>query len=143
MNQLEREVVVHCTVERAFATFVDRIDAWWPESHRKEPGSTLELEPGAGGRLVERYADGERELGAIVAWEPPGRLVYTWWPGALQRPTTVEVRFESEGESTRVRIVHSEGDAALGEKWPERAALFERGWSTVLPAFARCVEGER
>lgn len=142
MNELTREVVVRCSVERAFDAFVTRIDAWWPESHRKEPGSTLRFEPRVGGRLVERFSEGERELGSIVAWEPPEHLSYTWWPGALARPTQVEVRFEAEGEATRVRIVHSEGESGLGEKWPERAALFERGWGTVLPAYASYVEGE-
>ena len=142
MNALVREVVVRCSVEKAFDAFVHRIDAWWPASHRKEGGSTLSFEPRQGGRLVERFPDGERELGAIVAWEPPARLLYTWWPGALDRPTRVEVRFERQGESTRVLITHSEGESGLGEKWPERAMLFEKGWGTVLPASAAHVDGE-
>ena len=140
-RSLEREVVVRCSVERAFDAFVHRIDAWWPESHRKEPGSTLGFEPRAGGRLLERFSSGVRELGVIEAWEPPTRLVYTWWPGALEQPTRVEVCFEMRGDATRVAIIHSEGESGLGERWPERAALFEKGWNAVLPAFVEHLKG--
>jgi len=138
---LERTLVVRCSVTHAFDVFSRRIDAWWPTGHRRFDGSTLRLEPRAGGRFVERSPSGEEaELGAVVRWEPPGRLTYTWFPGAISGPTLVDVRFVEDGDATRVEVTHHEGEAGLGEHWASRAAMFERGWGAVLPAFARFLE---
>ena len=72
----------------------------------------------------------------MIAFERPHRLVLRWYPGAIDRPTQVEVRFEADGDHTLVAVTHSAGDSGLGDEWPGRARLFERGWDTVLPAFA-------
>ncbi len=132
---LERSVTVACDVEHAFETFTARLDLWWPPGH-KGPGAKLSMEPRVGGRFVAKGPDGEEKLfGEVLRWEPPHRLTYTWFPGALSGPTEVDVRFVADGDNTLVRIVHAEGDAAMGDRWPERVALFERGWSAVLSAF--------
>jgi uncharacterized protein YndB with AHSA1/START domain len=128
---------VRCSVEHAFAVFTARIDAWWPSGHRHLPDARLTLEGRVGGRFFERGADGrEHELGEVTRWEPPHRVAYTWHPGALTRPTAVEVRFSAQGATTRVEVTHAEGDANLGEAWPTRAQKFDAAWRHVLPAFA-------
>ncbi|MEQ8277944.1 MAG: SRPBCC domain-containing protein [Deltaproteobacteria bacterium] len=133
---LRRSVTVACDVEHAFETFTARIDLWWPPSHKAE-GAHLVMEPGVGGRFVAKRGDGgEKLFGEIVRWEPPHRLTYTWYPGALTEPTEVDVQFLADGDATVVEIVHAEAAAAMGDQWPERVALFERGWGLVLPAFA-------
>lgn len=138
---LERTVRVRCPVEHAFAVFTGRIDAWWPVGHRRFEGSTLTLDAEPGGRFVERAADGrEAVLGEVVAVEAPHHITYTWRPGAITAPTEVEIRFTAEGETTRVDVTHREAGAAMGERWPERAALFARAWSHVLPAFAAAAD---
>jgi uncharacterized protein YndB with AHSA1/START domain len=138
---VRKTVRVRCSVARAFEVFTGRIDLWWPSGHRRYQGSQLCLEAVAGGRFFERSKDGqEAKLGKVVACEAPHRISYTWYPGAFQKPTHVDVTFVQDGEETIVNVVHSEGESALGDAWPERAALFTRGWEKVLPAFAALAE---
>ena len=141
MNQpLSREVRVRCALEHAFETFTGRIDLWWPTSHRKLDGSRLEMEAKVGGRFYERTDGGETAvLGEVVRWEPPHRVTYSWWPGALTGPTEVDVRFTHDGDATLVSVVHAEGQSNLGEAWPIRVKKFASAWADVLPAFERFV----
>lgn len=135
MNEpLRKRVEVRCSVPHAFKTFTANIDAWWP--HRRHEGSTIAIEPREGGRFFEAAPSGEDIVhGHVVAWEPPHRLTYTWHPGSDVGPTTVDVTFHDDGGSTRVEIVHAEGDSGLGERWLDRATIFERAWGSVLQAF--------
>ena len=134
---LVREVRVRCSIEHAFDVFTQRIDLWWPPAHRRFEASRLYLEPTVGGRFVERSSTGEEfTLGAVLECDPPHRIAYSWYPGAIQEPTHVAIRFTEEGAETRVSVVHSEGQSALGEHWPQRVELFERGWRHVLAAFS-------
>ena len=99
------------------------------------------LEAAPGGRFLERSAAGEEAvLGEVVRFERPHRITYTWYPGARNEPTEVDVRFRVDGEHTAVEVVHSEGTSGLGDEWPSRARRFERAWGEVLPAFADFAE---
>ncbi|HEX3366365.1 SRPBCC family protein [Phenylobacterium sp.] len=103
---------VKASPERAFQAFVDEIGAWWRPSPlfqtTPRPG-VLSFEPGEGGRLIETRAGGKMfQIGRIVAWEPPSRLVFSWrqanFPPDLH--TEVEVGFEAVDGETRVSIEH-------------------------------------
>lgn len=134
---LFRNVRVRCSVEHAFATFTQKVELWWPRGHRRFERSELHLESAVGGRFFERADSGEEhELGRVLLCEPPHRISYTWRPGAITKPTLVEVSFAQRGDETLVEVRHSEGDSELGEAWPTRVVLFERGWQHVLTAFA-------
>src|SRR5258706_11910241 len=94
---------VKASPERAFAAFVEEIGEWWRPNilfqTTPRPG-VLSFEPGEGGRLIETRAGGKVfEIGRIVAWEPPGRLVFSW--GQANFPvdlyTEVEVGFPPSG----------------------------------------------
>ena len=99
----------------AFTLFTDEVDSWWRHGPRFRHGgdrpSTIRFEGGEGGRLVEVYADeqgGAFEIGRILAWKPADRLVFefrakSFEPGLV---TEVEVRFEREGDATRVTLEH-------------------------------------
>jgi uncharacterized protein YndB with AHSA1/START domain len=107
---------VKATPERAFAAFVGEIGAWWRPSPLFEttprPGRLSFEAPnggGQGGRLIETRAGGKIfEIGKVLAWEPPRRLVFSWrqanFPPDLH--TEVEVGFEAVGDETRVSIEH-------------------------------------
>ncbi|HVI30710.1 SRPBCC family protein [Phenylobacterium sp.] len=104
---------VKASPERAFAAFTGEIGAWWRpnslfQTTPRAPG-VLAFEPGEGGRLTETLASGKVfEIGRVLAWEPPSRLVFSWrqanFPPELT--TEVEVRFEPVGEETRVSVEH-------------------------------------
>lgn len=125
---------VKASRERAFAVFVGEIGDWWRPSQlfqtSPRPGR-LSFEPGKGGRLIETRAGGKTfEIGQILAWEPPDRLVFTWrqasFPPDLQ--TEVEIRFETVGEETRVSVEHRGFDrvpvgSAARHGFPDHALL--------------------
>jgi uncharacterized protein YndB with AHSA1/START domain len=117
-------VTVRVTQDAAFRVFTEQIDQWWRagRKYRSLRVGAMQLEPRLGGRLTE--TDGERtvQIGEVVVFEPPSRLVLTWRavnfaPG---EQTEVEVRFEPSGpESTMVRVVHR-GWASIRADHPAR-----------------------
>lgn len=99
--------------ERVFDASVNEIGAWWRPDRTfattPRPPGRLAFEPGEGGRLTETLANGKVfEIGRITAWDPPGRLVFTWRHATFPPDlfTEVEVRFEAAGEETRVSVEH-------------------------------------
>jgi uncharacterized protein YndB with AHSA1/START domain len=146
---VRKTVRVNASPEHAFEVFVSRIGAWWPKSHHigaADP-ETFVIEPRAGGRWFERGTDGaECEIGKVLAWEPPKRLLLAWqitadWkydPGCV---TEVEVRFVHDGEGTRVELEHRNlerlGDRAEGYR---RQIDSESGWGLILQLFAATAE---
>jgi len=123
---------VKATPERAFDVFVHEIGDWWRPSMLFQ---TTPRPPGrlafADGRLTETLANGKVfEIGKVLAWEPPSRLVFSWrqasFPPDLQ--TEVEVRFEAVGEETRVSVEHRgfdqmPADSAARHGFPDHALL--------------------
>ena len=144
---VRRAVTVKASQARAFEVFTARIAAWWPKSHHigKVEPETLALEPRLGGRWFERAPDGtECDLGKVLTWEPPARLVLAWqinpkFQYQADLITEVELRFIPEGAgATRVELEHrnlerfGEGAAAMRDRIDA-----PRGWPFILDAFAQ------
>lgn len=99
--------------ERALEAFVGDIAIWWQPSGLfqttpRAPGR-LAFEPELGGRFTETLGNGKVfEIGRILAWEPPGRLVFSWRQASFppELTTEVEVCFEGAGDETRVSVEH-------------------------------------
>jgi uncharacterized protein YndB with AHSA1/START domain len=145
---IRRTVRVSAPLERTFAVFTGGIGQWWPKSHHigtADP-ETFVIEPHQGGRWYERGVDGsECDIGKVLVWEPPTRVVLAWqlganWkfdPGLL---TEVEVRFIPDGDATRVELEHRNL-----ERFGERAAAMRQqldspeGWGGILQLFAQFV----
>jgi uncharacterized protein YndB with AHSA1/START domain len=141
---------VKATPQRAFEAFVGEIGAWWRPNMlfqtTPRPG-VLSFEPpdasGQGGRLIETRAGGKVfEIGRILVWEPPGRLVFSWrqanFPPDLT--TEVDVGFEAVGEETRVSIEHRRFDqvpaGAARHGFPDQVLLIRLAefWRAQLAA---------
>jgi uncharacterized protein YndB with AHSA1/START domain len=112
---------VKATPEQAFAAFVGEIGQWWRPNilfqTTPRPG-VLSFEPGEGGRLIETRAGGKAfEIGRILAWEPPRRLVFSWRQASfpLDLHTEVEIGFEAVGDETRVSVEHRGFDRVPAE----------------------------
>jgi uncharacterized protein YndB with AHSA1/START domain len=110
---------------RVFDAFTAEIGQWWrpnalfPSSDR-QPGR-LAMQPGVGGRVTETLDDGQVvEIGRILIWEPPRRLVFTWRPTSFgpDQETEVRVGFEPVNEGSRVVVEHLGWDSIP----PEHAA---------------------
>jgi len=126
---------VKATPERAFDVFVREIGDWWRPSGLfqttpRAPGR-LAFEEGEGGRLTETLANGKVfEIGKVLVWEPPIKLVFSWRQASFppELKTEVEVRFDAVGEETRVSVEHRgfhnvPADNAARHGFPDHALL--------------------
>lgn len=145
---------------RAFAVFTREIDAWWGDAKRPGTGpytdrsGRLEFVPGRDGSLLEVFDDDRDpfEIGRVIEWSPPDRLVFEWRQGNFDpgQVTVVEIRFEAIRVGTRITLEHRGFDSLpadhstrhglgqseafvsmLADWWSERlarvAAFAERG----------------
>lgn len=144
---IRRELEVKTTPARAFAIFTDGIDKWWPREHHigKSPMKRTLIEPRVGGRW---YAisedDSECDVGRVLVWEPPERLVLSWnitssWTFDPEFVTEIELRFRATGpKTTTVTFEHR-----LLERYGEPARDFRsrlddpKGWHATLDRFVR------
>jgi uncharacterized glyoxalase superfamily protein PhnB len=116
----------------AFEVFTDHIGVWYKRDAYSlvDPArtKTLRFEPRVGGRFLDVYdlATGEgRELGRIVAWDPPARFSFL---GA--RGIEVEVTFEPAPTGCRVTVE----ERGLDRLSPSEADHVRRwGWHATLP----------
>ena len=138
---LTRRIALACSPEQAFSAFTRHIDLWWPRGHRRTREASLILEARPGGRLIERAPDGsEWIMGRIAAFEPAQHLAFDWFPGSPAAPTSVDVSFRSFADGCEIEIVHRAVSEGARQIWPQRIALFEKGWDTVLPALKAWAE---
>jgi uncharacterized protein YndB with AHSA1/START domain len=144
---VRKSVRVAAPLAEAFAVFTDGIGGWWPKTHHIG-ASALDrpiIEPRPGGRWYQRGVNGEEcEVGKVLVWEPPARLVLAWQLGAdfkfdRQLITEVEVRFIADGDNaTRVELEHRHL-----ERLGDRADALRRqidapgGWGALLDLFSR------
>jgi uncharacterized protein YndB with AHSA1/START domain len=144
---VRKTVTVEASPERAFRVFTQGIDRWWPRQHHigQSPLKRAVLEPRLGGRWYSVCEDGsECEVGKVLSWEPPERLVLAWqitahWQYDPSFVTEVEVLFIAEGpRRTRVELEHRDLDrfGAAAVELRERIGAAS-GWGLILESFAR------
>jgi len=124
--------------EVAFDLFTREIDSWWRRGPKFRHGSgadaRIAIEPRLDGAVFETWQqEGEPrrfELGRVVAWEPPARLVFTWRNATFApiENTEVEVTFAIAGSGTLVTVRHR-GWTALRPDHPARHGLSDAGLS--------------
>jgi uncharacterized protein YndB with AHSA1/START domain len=146
---VRKSIEVEAPPALAFEVFTNRIGLWWPKSHHigaADP-DTFGIEPRAGGRWFERGVDGsECEIGKVLVWEPPTRLVLAWQIGADWKfdpalITEVEVRFIAQGaDATRVELEHRDLER-LGDRADAMRAMVDspNGWGMLLDLFAQAL----
>ena len=144
---VRRSIHVDVPRERAFEVFTAGIGRWWPKTHHIGAADidTLVIEPREGGRWFERDVDGsECEVGKVLVWDPPARLVLAWQltPEFRYDPnliTEVEVQFIAEGaNSTRVELEHRNLER-FGDRVDAMRAKIDGpgGWGDLLQLFAQ------
>lgn len=146
VEPVRKQIIVDTSRERAFKVFTDGMDRWWPRQHHigKSPLKRAVLEPRAGGRWFSECEDGtECDVGKVLAWDPPNRLVLAWqitaaWQFDAAFITEVEVTFTQEGpKKTRVDLEHRNLDL-YGASASEYKAMIDApgGWGAILASFA-------
>lgn len=133
MEPIEKSLTLPIPPAEAFRRFTDELGAWWPlESHSVAQG-TVAFEDGV---ILERAGDARHRWGEVTAWEPPGRLAFTWHPGRpAETAQTIEARFEAEGEGTRLTLMHG-GWERYGDGAERMRAQYGPGWDFVLGRFS-------
>jgi uncharacterized protein YciI/uncharacterized protein YndB with AHSA1/START domain len=144
---IKRELSVKTSAARAFAIFTDGIDSWWPREHHigKSPLKRTLIEPREGGRWYSISEDGsECDVGRVLAWDPPNRLLLAWqitaqWTFDPSFVTEIEVRFQQRApKETSVTFEHRllERYGAPAREMRESMAA-QTGWGVTLDNFAR------
>jgi uncharacterized protein YndB with AHSA1/START domain len=133
---LTKSITVALAVEDAFRLYTEGIATWWPistHSVEREDAETVIFEPGEGGRIYERTKSGGEHLwGTVLTWDPPNRIVHSWYPGRGEDTAQeLEIRFQPQGSGTRVELVHT-GWESLGEQAAEVFGNYDTGWDLVL-----------
>jgi uncharacterized protein YndB with AHSA1/START domain len=141
---VRESVLVELPLEQAFALFTDGINEWWPleegYSFGGDRAREVHLEPWVGGRLYERWVDGEEfQTGRVTECDRPHRIVFTWRDEHERGEMEVEVRFTPEGDATRVAVEHR-GFERLGPGGEDLAMRYSGGWPRVLQAFASRID---
>ena len=150
---VRKSVRVNAPPERAFEVFTAGIGRWWPKSHHIGAADLdrLVIEPRAGGRWFERGVDGvECDIGKVLVWEPPSRLVLGWqltaeWKFDPDLITEVEVQFIADGaNATRVELEHRNLER-LGDRADAMRQQIDspNGWGALLQLFAETASQER
>jgi uncharacterized protein YndB with AHSA1/START domain len=141
IEPVHKTLVVGCSPERAFEVFTREIGTWWPLASYSIGGDKITevvFEEQVGGRIYERHSDGgEGEWGRVLAWDPPSRFAMSWYPGHdSSQATELEVSFATDGDGTRVDLVHR-GWEILAERAQEARSGYDAGWGDVLSYYTR------
>jgi uncharacterized protein YndB with AHSA1/START domain len=137
--------------EQAFRLFTNGLGSWWPRefSWSQDVLDEIGMETLEGGFLYETGPYGLRlDWGRVLAWEPPGRLVFSWQisPERVPEPnparaSEVEVRFEPSGAGCRLVLLHR-GFERHGENGSGYAEMMRtQGWPFALERFAAAASG--
>lgn len=139
--RVEQEILIRAPIERVFKAFTDPLElaTWWriPGYYETEHAD-VDLRVGGRYRLTGTSAGlSTFEVhGEYLVIEPPSVLSYTWNPSWDRdaHGSVVDIRLESVGDETRVRVVHT---AFLTANARDE---HDQGWPAVLQAVVRHCE---
>jgi uncharacterized protein YndB with AHSA1/START domain len=152
-NVVRKELMISASQKRAFQTFTDGLDLWWPRAHHigKAELKRAVLEAKANGRWYEIGVDGsECDWGRVLVWNPPHKIVLAWqitaaWQYDPNFLTEVEVNFVELGPNlTQFTLEHRNIDR-FGEKAPQMWSAFDSdgGWGGLSASFAKAAEASQ
>jgi uncharacterized protein YndB with AHSA1/START domain len=146
---VRKSIRVSASQAHAFDVFTAGLGRWWPLDRGigKTPRKAMVMETHLGGHWYELAEDGSRtNVGKIIVWEPPQRLVMTWDINSRWKPDTtvgseVEVRFIADGaNATRVELEHRKFEQMGAEAGESMRKDVDRGWPGLLEMFKRHAE---
>jgi uncharacterized protein YndB with AHSA1/START domain len=142
---VRKSIFVNAPPERAFDIIANGIGPWWPKTHHIGSADLDRpvIEPRTGGRWYEIDVDGSQcEIGKVLAWEPPARLLLAWkldpeWKFDPDLVTEVEVLFTAEEGGTRVNLEHRHLER-MGDRAEAVRELVDspNGWGLLLQLYS-------
>ncbi|MGH9081125.1 MAG: SRPBCC family protein [Acidimicrobiales bacterium] len=152
---VRRQIVVHSSIEDAFAAFVERFGDFKPPEHNLLGAEIADtrFEQRVGGHIYDRAVDGsECRWARVLAYQPPDRVVFSWdispqWQLEVDesKASEVEVRFVAETpKRTRLELEHRHLDRH-GPGWESLRDGVDGGggWPLYLARYADLVAGDR
>jgi uncharacterized protein YndB with AHSA1/START domain len=146
IEPVRHAVTVPLAPAAAFSLFTTDFNSWWPGHHIGVADlDQAIIEPRVGGRWYERGVDGsECDWGAVLAYEPPGRIVLSWhltgawiYDADPDHASEVEVTFTPDGPGhTRVQLEHRnfERRGADGQTVRDEVGS-SQGWAGLLQLY--------
>ncbi|WP_417772506.1 SRPBCC family protein [Stappia sp.] len=140
--------------EDAFALFVDRMAAWWPNEYTfsHDPDCHLSIEPMVGGACTE-LAPGRPRIvwGTVLSIERPLYIRLAWQIGPNREviadpaaSSRVMVEFRTAADGTRVELTHTDflrhGDGADAYR---EAMSAPEGWPLCLARLAEAARARK
>ena len=130
----ELEIEIDAAPERVWDALIQRTNGWWlPAFHMVGEGSTVTLEPWAGGRLHEELEDGGSLLWCTVHWiRPEQHVLYLVghlapdWGGPVTSHLKLAVEPRGSGSVLLVSDTH------LGHIDRENLKSLEEGWTQLF-----------
>ena len=124
-------------VEAAFELFTDGMARWWPLATHSIAGTEacdVRVDGRIGGRITETATDGTtHDWAAVLAWDPPHRLVVAWHPQIDPvAASIVEVRFEPTDTGCRLHLEHRGWEEFGAEVGRAARDAYDPGWDLVL-----------
>lgn len=145
---VRQEIVINASREQTFTVFTEQFDKVKPREHNllEVPIAETVLEPRVGGTIFDRGEDGsECHWARILAFDPPGRIVFSWdisprWQIETDpaRSSEVEITFTAEApDRTRVVLEHRHLDRH-GAGWESARDGIDgaNGWPRYLQRLA-------
>jgi hypothetical protein len=142
---VQRTIVVEAPQARCFETFAD-MTSWWPlatHTMGEKPARANIVEKRTGGRWYDVDTNGkETDIGRVLAYEPPARLLLSWQISCTftidtKTTTEIEVRFIAEtAKRTRIELEHR-GFETYGDVAGEAVTMYEGdgAWTFVLGCY--------
>jgi uncharacterized protein YndB with AHSA1/START domain len=133
MAHYEFALDIEASTSRVWRALTDQIGSWWlPSFHILGESSIIELEPHAGGRLVER-ADGRELLWyTVLAIDPEKSLDLAGYCTAKYGgPSTTMLSLEITGVSDRLSRLNV-SDSLFGRVTEESVRCIQAGWNELF-----------
>ena len=132
MDPVQSSFVVDASPELAFEVFTLGMGSWWDPAYTPDASSfdgiAIGQELGAHVSMV--HGDSTYTWGHVTAWEPGAHYGQTFWLAMDPAyPSTIDVRFTTEGPGTRVDFEHggwNDDNAAFREKYGDWGHLLGR-----------------
>lgn len=134
--QCELEIPIQASVRDVWHALCDQTNAWWPaDFHMVSSESIVDLEPKAGGHLLESCEQEGSLLWYVVQLCTPGKLLVM--AGHIAPPfggpatSLLSLRLEGQAETPGTCVLHV-SDAQFGHVTEAQASSLEDGWRQVF-----------
>jgi uncharacterized protein YndB with AHSA1/START domain len=137
---IRKTLHVNAPLEEAFDAFTRGWHEWWPMATHSIGAGQGAIDWRVGGLATELVDGTVHEWGDILEYDPPHGFLMRWRVTPVHPPTELRLRFEADGEGTRVELTHA-GWEAYPDGGAESYAGYTSGWDEVLAHYISQVNG--